>query len=79
LPHPNNSSIPSPAADTSIQLPQLRILENPNVYGSLYGTRILIAVAAFDFSQIPHLEEVIDAYQGESMIRYHIHFSIKVL
>lgn len=28
----------------------------------LQNTRILIAVAAFDFSQIPHLEEVLDAY-----------------
>jgi hypothetical protein len=30
----------------------------------LQGIRILIAIAAYDFSQIPHLEEVIDAYQG---------------
>lgn len=30
----------------------------------LQGLRILIAIAAFDFSQIPHLEEVLDAYQG---------------
>ncbi|KAL3927187.1 MAG: hypothetical protein SGARI_005391, partial [Bacillariaceae sp.] len=30
----------------------------------LQDTRILIAIAAFDFSQIPHLEEVLDAYQG---------------
>ncbi|KAG7353542.1 hypothetical protein IV203_002897 [Nitzschia inconspicua] len=30
----------------------------------LHGIRILIAIAAFDFSQIPHLEEVIDSYQG---------------
>jgi hypothetical protein len=29
----------------------------------LQDMRILIAVAAFDFSQVPHLEEVIDAYQ----------------
>jgi hypothetical protein len=28
----------------------------------LRNTRILIAIAAFDFSQIPHLEEVIDSY-----------------
>jgi hypothetical protein len=30
----------------------------------LQDIRILIAIAAFDFSQIPHLEEVIDSYQG---------------
>lgn len=28
----------------------------------LVGTKILIAIAAFDFSQLPHLEEVLDAY-----------------
>jgi hypothetical protein len=28
----------------------------------LDGTRILVAIAAFDFSQLPHLEEVLDAY-----------------
>lgn len=25
----------------------------------------MVAIAAFDFSQLPHLEEVIDAYQGK--------------
>ena len=28
----------------------------------LYGLRILVAIAAFDFSQLPHLEEVLDGY-----------------
>jgi hypothetical protein len=28
----------------------------------LDGTKILICIAAFDFSQLPHLEEVLDAY-----------------
>lgn len=32
------------------------------VSSMLRNTRILIAIAAFDFSQIPHLEEVLDAY-----------------
>ena len=30
--------------------------------GPLHGLRILVAIAAFDFSQIPHLEEVLDSY-----------------
>jgi hypothetical protein len=34
-------------------------------YSSLQGIRILVAIAAYDFSQLPHLEEVIDAYQGK--------------
>jgi len=29
----------------------------------LFGQKILIAIAAFDFAQIPHLGEVLDAYQ----------------
>lgn len=29
----------------------------------LDGIRILVAIVAFDFNQIPHLEEVLDAYQ----------------
>ena len=32
-------------------------------YSSLQSIRILIAVAAYDFSQIPHLEELLDSYQ----------------
>lgn len=49
-------SIPTvPSATASV--------ENPFAYNSiLKGQRILIAIAAFDFSQIPHLEEVIDSY-----------------
>lgn len=39
------------------------IVQKPNKAESiLTGVRILIAVAAYDFSQLPHLEEVIDAY-----------------
>jgi len=30
----------------------------------LVGQRILIAIAAYNFNQIPHLGEVLDAYQG---------------
>jgi hypothetical protein len=30
---------------------------------TLDGIRILVAITSFDFSQIPHLEEVIDSYQ----------------
>jgi len=29
---------------------------------TLHDTRILVAIAAFDFTQIPHLEEVLDGY-----------------
>eukprot|EP00934_Nitzschia_sp_Nitz4_P002250 Nitzschia sp. Nitz4//scaffold107_size73032//33551//34948//NITZ4_005760-RA/size73032-processed-gene-0.125-mRNA-1//-1//CDS//3329532593//2250//frame0 len=36
---------------------------NSNVEHSLHNQRILVAIAAYDFSQLPHLEEVIDGYQ----------------
>jgi len=42
------------------------IATDPNTYTNtnpLVGKRILIAIAAFDFNQIPHLGEVLDAYQ----------------
>ncbi|VEU40465.1 unnamed protein product [Pseudo-nitzschia multistriata] len=47
----------------------------------LVGQRILIAIAAFDFSQIPHLEEVLDAYQdlcvtGASKVDVVVHATI---
>ncbi len=47
----------------------------------LYGKRILIALASFDFSQFPLLEEVLDAYQdlcfaGASKVDIYIHTTI---
>jgi hypothetical protein len=36
--------------------------KNPSIHSILQNTRLLIAIAAYDFSQIPHLEEVLDAY-----------------
>ncbi|MGK3745873.1 MAG: hypothetical protein ACI90V_012734 [Bacillariaceae sp.] len=45
------------------------------------GIKIIIAIAAFDFSQIPHLEEVLDAYQdlcvtGASKVDVVIHATV---
>lgn len=47
----------------------------------LDGQRILIAIAAFDFSQIPHLGEVLDSYQdlclsGASKVDVVIHSTV---
>lgn len=47
----------------------------------LVGKRILIAIAAFDFSQIPHLGEVLDTYQdlcvtGASKVDIVIHATV---
>mmetsp|Transcript_17938 Transcript_17938/g.36966 ORF Transcript_17938/g.36966 Transcript_17938/m.36966 type:complete len:484 (+) Transcript_17938:102-1553(+) len=47
----------------------------------LVGKKILIAIAAFDFSQIPHLGEVLDAYQdlcltGVSKVDVVIHATV---
>ena len=47
----------------------------------LQGTRILIVIVAFDFSQIPHLEEVIDSYHdlcyaGASSVDVVIHATV---
>lgn len=47
----------------------------------LAGKRILIAIAAFDFNQIPHLGEVLDAYQdlcvtGASKVDVIVHATV---
>lgn len=34
---------------------------------ALSGLRVLVAIASFDFSQLPHLEEVLDAYHDLSV------------
>ena len=50
----------SPARDLSLHAPALlKPSEEPSV---LDGLRILVAIAAYDFSQLPHLEEVLDSY-----------------
>ena len=47
----------------------------------LHGQRILIAIAAFNFGQLPHLEEVLDTYQdlcvtGASKVDIVIHATV---
>jgi hypothetical protein len=59
----------------------LRQQSTTNTNNPLQGMRVLIAIAAYDFSQIPHLEEVLDAYQdlcvsGVSKIDVIIHATI---
>jgi hypothetical protein len=50
LESPNHSKLSAPETE------QVR-------FHSLQNVRILIAIAAFDFNQLPHLEEVLDSYQ----------------
>jgi hypothetical protein len=52
-----------------------------NSHNPLHGLRILVAIAAFDFSQIPHLEEVLDTYQdlclsGASKVDVVVHATV---
>ena len=42
--------------------PEVERRETSSSESILNGVRILIAIAAFDFAQLPHFEEVIDAY-----------------
>ena len=50
------------------------------VYSFLQGTRILVAIAAYDFSQLPHLEEVLSSYrdvcEAGAIIDLYIHTTI---
>jgi hypothetical protein len=43
-------------------LPKENTTDNERVTSELDGLKILVALVAFDFSQLPHLEEVLDAY-----------------
>ena len=59
----------------------IQLAERDPFLRPLQGIRILIAIAAYDFSQLPHLEEVIDAYQdlcvsGPSKVDVVIHATI---
>lgn len=48
------------ANDAEKQAPQR--VDAPSDPSTLDGVKILVAIAAFDFAQLPHLEEVLDAY-----------------
>ena len=52
----------------------------PSSGGSLQDVRILVAIAAFDFTQIPHLEEVLDSYHdicvGGAIVDVVIHATV---
>ena len=57
------SELNTPNSITTSQQLAATTNDNPlHVNSILQHTRILIAIAAYDFSQIPHLEEVLDAY-----------------
>jgi hypothetical protein len=62
--HPRFMSLNEPIADENRNEPTAGRLSSPPTPSPLQGIRILVAIAAFDFSQIPHLEEIIDTYQG---------------
>ena len=76
----NNSNENAGAVDNS-QVQVMTPAADSNLLSPLQGQRILIAIAAFDFSQLPHLEEVIDGYQelcvtGASKVDVVIHATV---
>jgi hypothetical protein len=65
---PSTSDLPSglnvkPDSITTTEVQAIPAVVAKNPLQPLQGIRILIAIAAYDFSQLPHLEEVLDAYQ----------------
>jgi len=66
-PHEQHSLHPPPLSTTTQQLSPHSVLQN---------LKILVAVAAFDFSQIPHLEEVLDAYHDVCVAGAAVHLVI---
>lgn len=82
--HESNNGLDAALAESSARLkaaqgPDVEIVDASS--SPLKGIRILIAIAAYDFSQLPHLEEVIDTYQdlcvtGASVVDIVIHATI---
>ena len=60
IPVPNNElpMDPQPVMSSRIKNENLP----PSTPSSLNGLKVLVAVVAFDFSQVPHLEELLDSY-----------------
>ena len=50
--------------------------DNANTVAVLKGVRILVVLVAFDFSQIPHLEEVLSAYHDLAVTGAKVHVEI---
>ncbi len=70
-------SLPTLETRRTAGIPPLQIEQRT----SLHHVKILIAIAAFDFSQLPHLEEVLDSYQdlcvaGPSKVDIIIHATV---
>jgi hypothetical protein len=61
-----SSGVPAAAAAAAASAGSLGLKSSSPIRSQalsiLDGTRILIDIAAFDFSQLPHMEEVLDAY-----------------
>ena len=51
-----------PCMRNMMEYTTVRTSDKDSAASILDGTRILVDVAAYDFSQLPHLEEVLDAY-----------------
>lgn len=54
--------VPTTATNASLLVPPTAETDTWQVRNILQSVRILVAIAAYDFSQIPHLEEVLDSY-----------------
>jgi len=59
---PSREDAPNPVLSNLYRMPY-NDASGASSKNPLQNTRILIAIAAFDFSQVPHFEEVIDTYQ----------------
>ncbi|KAL7555562.1 hypothetical protein ACA910_013038 [Epithemia clementina (nom. ined.)] len=72
LPWNNNNNNSTLFSSSSFSSSTKRVLE---------GVRVLVALVAFDFSQIPHLEEVLDSYfdlaiAGTALVHVVIHTTV---
>jgi len=77
----NKNTIENNNSNHHMGLDKTENSSQPTTTTVLSGKRILIAIASFDFSQFPLLEEVLDAYQdlcfaGASKVHIYIHTTV---
>jgi len=55
-----------------LETPQI-VATEAQPFSKLHGVRILVAIASYNFAQLPHLEEVLDSYHDLCLTRAIVH------
>lgn len=61
-----------------LETPQI-VATEAQPFSKLHGVRILVAIASYNFAQLPHLEEVLDSYHDLCLTRGKFMYSFVTL